>query len=140
MEENWLFAASMSLDIKIRAHLTAAALMLGAGVLYCFPPENHSFYPRCIFHALTGWECPGCGGTRAVYHLLHLRLAEAFHYNALLTVVAPFALTWFLVWYAELLFRNRRHKFPLRLPVTVCLYFVVVLFGVVRNLPFSIFG
>lgn len=24
----------------------------------------------CLMHALTGWYCPGCGGTRAVWFLL----------------------------------------------------------------------
>lgn len=130
----------MSLDTKTRAHVTAAGMLLGSAVLYAFPPAEHSFYPRCIFHALTGWQCPGCGGTRAIYYLLHLHVAEAFHYNALVTVVAPFVLAWFLLWYAELLFRNRRHSFHFPLPVMLGLYFIVLLFGVVRNLPFPIFG
>ena len=130
----------MNLDVKIRAHATAAALTLGSAVLYAFPPQEHSFYPRCIFHALTGWQCPGCGGTRAIYYLLHLHVTDAFHYNALVTVLAPLLLAGFLLWYAELLLRNRRLGFHLPLPVMLGVYFIVLLFGVVRNLPFSLFG
>lgn len=58
--------------------------MLGAIVLYTFDPSAYPFYPRCLFHALTGLDCPGCGATRAVHALLHGRIGEAFRYNAML--------------------------------------------------------
>jgi hypothetical protein len=50
-------------------------------VLYTFPPGAHTFYPPCLFHAITGFDCPGCGTTRALHHLLHGRVAEAFRLN-----------------------------------------------------------
>lgn len=45
--------------------------------------------PRCVFKAVTGWDCPGCGTQRAVHALLHGRVAEAWHYNAMLFVAVP---------------------------------------------------
>ena len=56
----------------------------GAWVLYTFAPTAYGFYPRCVFKSATGWDCPGCGTTRALHHLLHGRFAEAFHYNPML--------------------------------------------------------
>jgi hypothetical protein len=50
-------------------------------VIYTYPPAENTFYPRCMFHVATGLECPGCGSTRAVHHLLHGRIAEAFLLN-----------------------------------------------------------
>jgi hypothetical protein len=63
---------------------TASVLAAGAWVLYTFPPAATRWYPKCVFHQLTGFECPGCGITRALHHLLHGRFAEAFWLNPFL--------------------------------------------------------
>lgn len=43
----------------------------------------------CPFHALTGYDCPGCGGTRAVRSLLKgdLRMSVQYHPLVLYTVI-----------------------------------------------------
>ena len=40
----------------------------------------------CAFYSLIGLYCPGCGGTRAVYSLLRLRIFDAIKYN----ITVPF--------------------------------------------------
>ncbi|MBV9493899.1 MAG: DUF2752 domain-containing protein [Acidobacteria bacterium] len=62
---------------------------VAAAVLYRFEPTTAGFYPQCIFHALTGLDCPGCGATRAAHALLHGRFAQAFHFNPMLLLYAP---------------------------------------------------
>lgn len=37
----------------------------------------------CLFHAMTGLYCPGCGGTRAVGYLLQGRLLLSLRYHPL---------------------------------------------------------
>jgi len=59
------------------------------GVLFFFAPEQYGFYPRCLFHTLTGWQCPGCGGLRATHRLLHGDLASAFRLNPLFVLLLP---------------------------------------------------
>ena len=59
-------------------------VLAGAVVLYFFDPSKYGFYPVCEFHELTGLNCPGCGGTRAAYELLHGHLLLSLHENALL--------------------------------------------------------
>jgi len=61
--------------------LAGAIVIAGAAVLFAFDPSTSAFYPRCVFRALTGLDCPGCGATRALHALLHGRVAEAWRYN-----------------------------------------------------------
>jgi Protein of unknown function (DUF2752) len=62
----------------------SSSLALAAGwIVYRFPPATTPWYPQCVFHTLTGLDCPGCGGTRAVHQLLHGNLADAFALNPL---------------------------------------------------------
>jgi hypothetical protein len=46
------------------------------------------FLPPCLWHATTGWPCPGCGTTRAVLHLLHANPSGAFASNPLAACTA----------------------------------------------------
>jgi hypothetical protein len=73
-----------------RRHLIALVVSLvgaAAAVLFVFDPRTTWFYPQCPFLALTGFECPGCGTTRALHALLHGRLTTAFALNPLLFIV-----------------------------------------------------
>lgn len=133
MEEDRRFAAPGTMKRQIQIGVWAAGFCAVLAVVYRFPPAEHSFYPRCPFFALTHLLCPGCGGTRALHELLHLNLAGALHYNALLTVLAPFAMAW-LVWCFYQVFRY--DHFPrVRWPRSIAfgLAFVFLLFAVIRN-------
>lgn len=48
------------------------------------------FHMPCLFHLLTGWYCPGCGGTRAVKYLLqgNFMMSLQYHPLVLYTVAA----------------------------------------------------
>ncbi len=46
------------------------------------------FLPPCVWHAVTGWPCPGCGSTRAMLRLLHADVAGALATNPLTTTSA----------------------------------------------------
>jgi hypothetical protein len=113
---------------------------LVVGVLYCFDPAQHTFYPRCIWHSLTGFVCPGCGSLRALHQLLHGRPVTAFHLNPLLVLALP--LVFCLL--ARQIFGGGAGKLAAiaftRPPWPWFLLGVVVLFGVARNLPFAPFA
>ena len=123
----------MSLSLRQRAHGVAGLLLLGCGVLYRFAPTEHTFYPRCPFFAMTHLLCPGCGGTRAVYQLLHLHLREALHYNALVVFLFPVACAGFIFWYYSTVRYGRSPEFHFPRSVVVCLHVVFLLFAVLRN-------
>lgn len=100
----------------------------GGGLLYSFNPAQHSFYPRCAFYQLTGWQCPGCGGLRAMHQLLHGHLRTALQLNALAVIALPLA-AWGL--WREL----ARGGMQLRARWLWLLGAMLLLFGIIRNLP-----
>lgn len=72
--------------------LAAAASAAAAGVwlLWQFDPNApDSRYPGCVFRAITGFHCIGCGLTRALHALVHGDLLRAFSMNPLAMLVLP---------------------------------------------------
>ncbi len=50
---------------RISAGLKTAARLIGIGILYLLFVKSTGRSIPCIFHFLTGYNCPGCGITRA---------------------------------------------------------------------------
>ena len=72
------------------------AAILCACLLFLFNPETTSCYPRCPFYALTGLQCPGCGTLRGLHALMHLQLADAWHFNPAMIVSIPVIVSFLL--------------------------------------------
>lgn len=53
--------------------------------------------PKCVFKALTGHDCPGCGFQRALHALLHGDIAAAWRYNAFVFFAVPAGLFYVVV-------------------------------------------
>ena len=115
--------------------LTAIGISGLAVLLFFFAPEQHAFYPRCLLYTLSGWQCPGCGGLRATHHLLHGRFVTAFHYNPLLLLSLPILGTIFISHLLRAV-TGRSFTNPFKQTVWIWLLLIVVLlFGILRNLP-----
>lgn len=69
--------------------LTAAGLGAASLALLVRDPHRHGSWGLCPFKALTGWDCPACGGLRAVNDLGHGDLGAAWHSNALFISLLP---------------------------------------------------
>ena len=119
--------------------LSLAVAAVATVVLFLFDPTRSAIYPVCHFHRLTGWHCPGCGSLRALHHLTHGDFVAAFNCNPLLIVSLPV-----LAWVASRRLIWRRSN-PTPLPSSVkhaapwIIVGVVVLFGILRNLPYPAF-
>ena len=93
----------------------------------------HRHVPLCPFFAITGWDCPLCGGLRAVDHLVHGQLVAALHANVLAVAAIPLVALWWADWWV----RSRRGLDARGLGRAggFAVAAVAVVFTVVRNLP-----
>ncbi|WP_454790127.1 DUF2752 domain-containing protein [Mycolicibacterium lutetiense] len=109
-----------------------AAGVLGAGALtYIGVADPHGpgfLFPGCPFKALTGWNCPACGGLRMTHDLLHGDVGAAVVDNVFALVGLPALIVWMLV-------RRRLGKPLFPVPAVVTIVVTLVLWTVVRNLP-----
>ena len=126
-------AAPQSLAFFTVVMLVAAAFGSGA-VLFFFDPAKHGFYPICLFHSLTGWNCPGCGATRAAYQLLHGHLLRALRDNALFVLTLA-ALAAQGAGRAMKKIRNQPAAFVVPPKALWAFLVIAFIFTVLRNLP-----
>ncbi|MEV0670251.1 DUF2752 domain-containing protein [Mycobacterium sp. NPDC050441] len=109
-----------------------ASGVLGAGALtYIGMADPHRpgfLFPGCPFKALTGWNCPACGGLRMTHDLLHGDVGAAVVDNVFALVGLPSLIVWMVVRW-----RLGKPLFPV--PAVVTIVVTLVLWTVVRNLP-----
>jgi hypothetical protein len=107
-------------------------------VLFFCDPVRVPIYPVCVFHRVTGLDCPGCGSLRAMHELLHGHLLTALHFNALFVCSLPI--------FAWLGFRFAWHEIKngpaVRVrPFWIWFYVAVwIAFGILRDLPVPLFA
>ena len=113
---------------------TAALAGVAVGVVALVDPNEPGHYPTCPFLALTGLYCPGCGSLRAVHALTNGDITTAVGLNVL-TVLAVVALS--VVWarWARRSWTGARRTTVAPAALLWSLSVVVVVFGVLRNVP-----
>ncbi|HET6151685.1 MAG TPA: DUF2752 domain-containing protein [Marmoricola sp.] len=86
----------------LRAPLTTvAAIGITSLALHLRDPHQHGAWGLCPFKAMTGMDCPGCGGLRAVNDLTHGQVGAAFHSNALFVGSIPLLTVLWFLWAAR---------------------------------------
>lgn len=71
---------------------------LGAYLYLVDPNVASNPYPKCPLKALTGIDCPGCGGLRSVNSLLHGDVVGAVDHSLLAVVMVPIMAYFLLRW------------------------------------------
>jgi hypothetical protein len=135
-----LFISNNSNTVRVLSIAGIGAIALGAGIVWYFDPTQTAIFPACPLYKLTGFACPGCGLTRGLHALLHGDVLTALDFNALI----PLYLLIFGYFFASLISLAVRGRGII--PLERNLYFlwaiigVLLLFGVLRNLPFYPFS
>lgn len=113
--------------------LTAAVLLYSSD-----RPQIVRLYLPCPVHAITGYNCPGCGTQRAIHYLLKGNPKAAWQANPLTLIAIPYAALGILVQ-----IRGHRTQSALLLWLRKYLYglwaawgwlTVAIIFTIVRNL------
>lgn len=113
-----------------------AALALGGCVAVAVldPASRAEVAPGCPFRLLTGLDCPGCGGTRALYALTQGQVATSMSHNLLVWLVAPLLLVAWGSWLQTSLGRREAVWQP-GPRVAWTLAWATIGFWVLRNVP-----
>lgn len=133
-------SVNRSASERVFAGVGVAIVTVGVATVAHFEPTETAFYPACPLYTLTGFACPGCGLTRGFHALFHGDVLTALDHNALLPVFAAFL--GYL--YLSMLFvavRGRGLPVPrMSGPILLTMLGTMLVFGVVRNLPFYPFS
>lgn len=132
VEKSWMGKRHVRVGIFIFLVVMGIA---GSSFLYYHNPMEIAG-PPCMVHKLTGLYCPGCGAGRASYSLLHGQFYQAFRYNPLLIILLPWLVLYFAICAVQWVMWGREFISE-RIPawVTWGVLFVVLVYGVLRNIP-----
>lgn len=114
-------------------------LVLAAGMLWFPQPLSElvgSISPGCTFRRLTGLECPGCGGTRALRALISGEPWAALCFNPFIIAALPILLTeyirsWRIYFHPETAAQPRSRAYCILLQLFAA---ATILWGIGRNL------
>ncbi|MBR6705050.1 MAG: DUF2752 domain-containing protein [Clostridia bacterium] len=116
------------------------AVILTAGCAYYVWLSLTGLGIPCVFHLVTGLKCPGCGVTRMLISLLRLDLSAAFSYNAVLLCLLPLLLSLGLFSLIRYVRTGNRSMTRAENALIYAAAAVLIIWGVVRNLPGITFG
>jgi hypothetical protein len=132
-------AAPTESTLSSRSINWGLAGLAAAGCVYVglVDPNTSSFYPGCPFRAMTGFDCPGCGATRALHSAITGHPLQALDHNAFLTIAVVLGIVGFAV--AKVRRRMGRPAIALRLPTSgaIALGLLACTFWFARNMPWE---
>ena len=138
-----LFARMVHRSPTWTAPVAIATCFAGAAAytLVSVDPDhaNAGLVPTCLVKLTTGFDCPGCGGTRAFWYLLHGNFPAAARHHAMFVFALPFLLYMYVAWAGRLVFKRQLPQIrlsPLAVGVVLGSWLV---FSVARNLPWAPF-
>ncbi|MFF0818873.1 DUF2752 domain-containing protein [Micromonospora haikouensis] len=95
--------------------------------------------PSCLLKLTTGLDCPGCGGTRALWYVLHGDLPAAARHHFVFVFALPFLTYLFVAWAGRQAFGWRLPQPQVSSKVIGGFLALWLAFSVARNLPWAPF-
>jgi hypothetical protein len=95
--------------------------------------------PTCLLKYTTGFVCPGCGGTRAAWYLMHGDVPAAARHHAVFVFAVPFLLYMYVAWAGRRVFGWNLPQLNLTPKVIGVFLAVWGVWSVLRNLPWAPF-
>lgn len=95
--------------------------------------------PTCLVKLTTGFDCPGCGGTRAAWYLMHGDLPAAARHHLLFVFSVPFVVYLYLAWAGKVAFGWKLPQLRVGPKAVGVFLGAWGLFMVLRNLPWEPF-
>jgi len=107
----------------------------GATTLFFLNPSDYSFFPKCTFHTATGYSCPGCGSTRALFNLTHGNVLEALRLNPGLIALIILSLIDYIRYIMTIKQTKKFHSLFGNLKLVFSVIGLMIVYGILRNLP-----
>lgn len=131
-------AAALGEQSRAQRVRVPAATIAGLGAatlaLALRDPHRQGSWGLCPSQVL-GFDCPGCGGLRAVNDLTHGRLLDAASSNLLLVVAIPVVVLLLGRWALDAWRGTERSASAVAVPLLVLTGAALVAFTVLRNVP-----
>lgn len=130
---------------SVRYILFVLALILPALVIcfyFAYYDANFDSEGRqCTVLYLTGLQCPGCGGQRALHYLLHGEIMMALRYNVLFVIGLPFLIYLYYLVLQMYVLKNEKYLNRTIFSTRFVYIFLAILliFFVLRNIPIEPF-
>lgn len=124
---------------RIKSVVLLVMICAVTAVLYLYSPSESRLYPSCPFKMLTGLECPGCGTLRGLHALTHGNIGAAFGLNALMVLSLPFIVYSAVKYIVTGILGREQHYLFIPSVFIWALLGGVILFGILRNLPYHPF-
>lgn len=126
---------------SVRYTLFFLALILPVLVLYFYFAHYDAGFDsegrQCTVLYLTGLQCPGCGGQRALHYLLHGEIMIALRYNVLFVIGLPFLI--YLYYLVLQMYVLKNEKFLNRTIFSTRFVYIflaiLLIFFILRNIP-----
>lgn len=125
---------------KLKAAAFLFAVAAYSLALIIINPKDFPVQIPCLFYEVTGLYCPGCGGNRGAFLILHGDILTGLKNNLLLLIFIPgfvlASLNEFL-----LIVTGKQFRYPeFKSKVLYGLVVAVLLYWILRNLPFEGFS
>jgi len=117
------------------------SLLIILMIVRMLPFDYQRYSLPCALHSLTGFYCPGCGGTRAAMALLSGKLIQSFYYHPFIVYVAALY-AWFMLSHTMEIVSGGKWKIGMmyRPAYLFAGAGIVVLNCIVRNMLYLVWG